>query len=106
MTKSGYGLVAFCISDIIVNIIGIIFNTYYTDKLFDYGLLKQLRDVFPSLLLSLCVLLIAFAITAIVENDLLQLLLGGISGGCFYIGAAYLLKFSELKEVKYLLNRK
>lgn len=101
-----YGLVAFCISDIIVNIIGIIFNTYYTDKLFDYGLLKQLRDVFPSLLLSLCVLLIAFAITAIVENDLLQLLLGGISGGCFYIGAAYLLKFSELKEVKYLLNRK
>lgn len=101
-----YGLIAFCISDILINMIGIVLNTYYTGKLFDYGLFKQLRDVLPSLLLSLISLVLVFILTHYIESAILQLVSGGILGIGLYIAGAYLLKLDELKDLKYLLSRK
>lgn len=101
-----YGLITFCLSDILINMIGIVLNTYYTGKLFDYGLFKQLRDVLPSLLLSLISLVFVFILTHYIESAILQLVSGGILGIGLYIAGAYLLNLNELKDLKYLLSRK
>ena len=57
------GVLAICLSKFLNNHIAVFANTYYTGKFFDYGYLKQAKDVLP--FLSCCALacIPAYAIT-------------------------------------------
>ena len=44
--------------------------------------------------------------TQFVDNNYVQILGGAFIGGVVYFSGAYLFKFKELNEVKYMLNRK
>ena len=101
-----FGLVVFCMSTIPNGIYALFVNTYYTKKLLNYSLMDQIRDVFPSFLLSLIMFGIVFFMTYFVSNLYLQLVLGGSVGVIFYICGAMLFNFDELNDVKYMINRK
>lgn len=101
-----YGLVVLCITDFFLTMIALFLNTYYTGKLLGLGYAKQIKDLAPSLLLSLVMMLLVVLAISIIDKLILKLVVGGILGFLFYFGMAYFLKFSELSEVKYLLNRK
>jgi hypothetical protein len=47
-----------------------------------------------------------FGVNSFLENMWLQLFVGGTVGLAVYAAGAYILKFEELNEVKYMLNRK
>jgi hypothetical protein len=97
---------AFVCYQIVETIIALCFNTYYTGKLFNVGLFRQLRDVAPSYFLSALMLASVFGVNSFLENMWLQLFVGGTVGLAVYAAGAYILKFEELNEVKYMLNRK
>lgn len=101
-----FGLVAFCAAGIGSAIIGVYINTWYTGKMYDFGFRKQIRDLLPVWSLSITTFAIVLSITLIIQNLWLQLIVGGITGVAIYLGGAYLFKFSELQDVKYMLNRK
>lgn len=100
------GLVVFCIGGIISSLVCLAVNTYYTGKLINVGYLKQMRDLFPTLLLSLVLFGVILALNQFISNYLLQILVGGTVGSLVYLGGAFLFKFDELNDVKYMLKRK
>ena len=101
-----FGLIAFCAARILSSIVSVYINTWYTGKLYGFGFMEQVKDLTPTLLLSGLMFVIVLAMTYILPNMYLQIIVGVILGGITYIGGAYLFKFSELSEVKYLLKRK
>ena len=101
-----FGLVAFCAAGIVSSIVCVYINTWYTGKFYGFGFKEQLKDLAPTLLLSGLMFIIVLAMTYILPNMYLQIIVGAIFGGIIYLGGAYLFKFSELSEVKFLLKRK
>lgn len=100
------GLVYLCIGGILSSMICLVINTYYTGKLIQVGYWKQMKDLIPILVLSILTWLCIHGVNYFITNLVLQIIIGGIVGAIFYIGIAYILKFSELEDVKYMLNRK
>ena len=65
-----------------------------------------MRDLFPTLLLSLVLFGVILALNQFISSYLLQILVGGTIGSLVYLGGAFLFKFDELNDVKYMLKRK
>lgn len=100
------GLVAFCWGGVVSSMLCLFVNTYYTGKIIHVGYLRQMRDLTHILLLSFAMYGIVWGVLQLSSNLWLQIIVGGLVGSSFYLGLSYLLKFSELEEVKYLLSKK
>ena len=99
------GLVPFCYGGILSSMIALIINTYYTGKLINVGYLSQMKDLLPIFLLSVIMWGCIHSCNYFISNLWAQIFVGGMVGAIVYIGAAWLFKFEELKDVLYLLNR-
>lgn len=100
------GLVAMCYGGIVTSIISLLVNTYYTNKLIGYGFVKQMKDLMPTILHSLVMYGIVFAIVHWLPTLWLQLIVGILVGAAYYLIGAYLMKFDELNELLSILKRK
>ena len=69
------------------------------------GFWKQMKDLMPILLLSLLVFVVVYGITLVVSNEWVQIIVGGSVGVVLYLGIAYLFRFEELDDLKYMLAR-
>ena len=98
-------LVKLCIIDFFYTMFALILNTYYTGKLINVGYFRQIKDILPSLILSLIMFGAILLTNTLTDNLLAQILIGGIVGASIYIGGSVLMKLPELEEVKYLLSR-
>lgn len=101
-----FGIVVFCCSQLLGCILSLLVNTHYTGKILQLGIMTQLKDVMPSFLLSVFMGLCIIGLNFVVNNMLLQLVLGGTFGMLIYILCAKLMKFDELNQLIYLLNPK
>lgn len=93
------GIVAMCYFGIISSIISLIINTYYTGKLIHVGFFKQMRDIAPTLLLSMVMWVIVLTVIHFIPNIYIQLVVGILIGATIYLAGSYFFKFPELKEV-------
>ena len=101
-----FSLVWLCITDFLYTMFALIVNTYYTGKLIHVGYFRQIKDLLPSLILSLLMFGAILFTISLTENMILQIIIGGIVGSTIYLGVSYLMRFPELVEAKYLLSRK
>lgn len=101
-----FGIVAFCVGGVISSVICLFINTYYTGKLIKVGFWAQMKDIIPSFTLSLCIWLLLQGACLLIDNYVIQIIVGGILALTFYLGMSILLKRPELQEVKYMLDRK
>lgn len=100
------GLVAFCIAGIGSSLISLFINTWYTGKFYNFGFKEQLRDLLPTLTLSFTMFWGVLVLNQKIDSMVLQIVMGGIIGSIIYLGGAYLFKFEELVDVKYLLSKR
>lgn len=100
-----YGLVVLCVVDFLLTMVALVLNTYYTGKLINVGYFKQVKDLLPSLILSLLMALIVILLLKVFANDLTALIVCGLTGILVYFGMAKILGFSELDDVIYMINR-
>lgn len=104
------GIVAMCYFSILSSLIALFINTFYTGKLINVGFFKQMRDIAPTLLLSMVMWSVVLFTIHFVLNIYIQLVIGIIVGAAIYLLGSYLFKYPELKEVlviyKDLKNRK
>lgn len=100
------GIIPFLIGSIVNCMLVLIINTYYTGKLLNVGFIIQMKDIFPTILLSIGIALFVHCMTLIISNMLLQIFLGGGLGVVFYYGVAKVLNFKELDDVRYMLTNK
>lgn len=97
------GLRAICFGMLSINLINLPINTYYTYKLFGYGLLNQLRDIQHIILLVLSMSLVTLAAKHFIDDLFLSLMSSIVVGGIYYIGGAYVFHFKELTSIMSLL---
>jgi len=95
------GLIAMSVGLILSSIIALIINTYYTGQLIKVGFIKQMRDLFPTLLLSVSMSAVVYGALQLmpINSYVMQLVSGIIIGSLYYLSLAKLLKFNELSEL-------
>jgi O-antigen/teichoic acid export membrane protein len=101
-----FSLEMLCVTDFFYTMFALVCNTYYTGKLINVGYFKQIKDILPFLCLGLMMFGLVTLSMKCTNILILQIFIGLIVGASFYIGVSYMLKFEELNELKYLLNRK
>ena len=101
-----FGVIGMCYGGIITSILCLFINTYYTGKLINIGFQMQMRDILPTLILSIFMFIIVLGIVNLVSNTLLQLIMGVFIGFTCYLGISYLCKFEELQELFSILRNK
>lgn len=100
------GLIAMCVGQILSSLIALIINTNYTGKLIQVGFLRQMRDLLPTLLLSLSMWGVVYGITSCLSGTIPQLIVGIVAGMVYYIALSALFHFPELKELYSIIRRK
>jgi teichuronic acid exporter len=88
-----------CVGLVINSIICLYINAYYTKKYFTISFFQQIKDIFPSLLLSVSMGVIIFLLTWLRFSDIFILILGFSTGCLYYIGIAAIFKMKEWKEL-------
>lgn len=104
-----YGAYAIAIGMLVNGIIATFINAYPNLKLLDYSYLQQLRDILPSLLLSLIMGAIVFCFSWLNLNPVLILMIQVCMGMVLYFGMAKLFKLESfsylLTTVKLMFNK-
>ena len=101
-----FGIIVFCCSQIVGCIFSLFINTYYTGKILDLGLNKQIADILPSFILSIIMGMCVLLSIHIIQNYLLQIVVGGVVGVSIYCIFAKIAKFQEFDQLLFLLNIK
>lgn len=99
------GIVFFCFGNILSSMLALVVNTYYTGKLLNVGYFKQMKDLLPSICLSLLMYVTVHLVIYFIPNMLWQIFLGIIVGGVVYLLGGLIFKFDELNDIKYLLKK-
>lgn len=100
------GLVAMCYGTVVTSLLSLIINTYYTGKLIQVGLLKQMKDLIPALLYSFSMAGVVYLFIRLMNDQLLQLITGIIIGVIYYLLLSYITKSQDLREFLSLVKRK
>ena len=98
------GLVTMCYGRVVSSVLCLVYNTYYTKKLIDYGFALQMKDLLPILAHSLVMGVIVWMIVLFLPSLWLQLVVGVIAGAAYYLVGAYIMRFDELNELLSLLH--
>lgn len=103
-----FGILGLVWSSVVISVIGLLINTYYSSDMIQYTTKKQLFDMFPTLVLSvLMFLLMHFTIEFLSEYLLLlQISLASVVGVVFYFAASKLLELHILKDALQLIKIK
>nr|MDE6696239.1 polysaccharide biosynthesis C-terminal domain-containing protein [Muribaculaceae bacterium] len=102
-----FGIIPMCFGMIASSIISLVINTHYTSKLIHLGFLRQMRDLLPTLLLSLTTgAIIYLTVTYIPMESWFSMSMGIIEGIMIYVGLARLFKFTEFTELVSIFRRK
>ena len=89
-----YGLILFSIIEFFI-------NSYYTNKLIDYSILNQLKDIFPYFLMSIIIFLSMLSINLFNISGVYTLILQLLLGMIVFVILNRILGIKEYKEVKY-----
>lgn len=82
--------VALAASFLMYSFAALIINSYPGKKLYEYGFLEQLKDVFVSLSLSIAMGIVIFPMRYLIHFPLILIILQILAGCCVYIGLSVL----------------
>jgi O-antigen/teichoic acid export membrane protein len=97
------GVKAIIIGHVVTSAISFFINAYMPGKLFNYGGLKQLRDMLPYMFSTAVMVICVYFSIMFIDSLILKLSIGGIVGAFSYWLMANILKVEELKEMKSLM---
>lgn len=101
-----FGLVVMCYGQIFNSIVALVINTYYTGKLINVGFIRQMKDLLPTILLSLTMFGAILLVNGFIEANIYRLIIGVLVGVIVYVSGSYIFKFKELQTLFSLIRRK
>lgn len=97
IVSSNYGIFAMVCGVLISSIIGCLINAYPNKRLINYGLIKQIKDLLPIILLNLFMYLGVYFISFINVNLYIKMLIQILCGVALYIIPSYVLKIDSFE---------
>lgn len=101
-----WGLKAMCLGGVASSLLCLAINTYYTGKLIQVGFIVQMRDLFPTLAVSLSMFFVVLSLQWVTDNPYILLAGGILLGGVFYPAATGMFRFSEMRELSSLFLKR
>ena len=98
------GLTALVIGHFITSFICFFINAYYPGKLFNFGAIRQLKEMWRVLFSTLIMSLIVYFSTEFILHDFVKLFVGTVIGVPVFLFTAYLLKIKELDDILELFH--
>ena len=100
------GIIGMCAGRVISSIISLVWNTYYTKKLINYGFVNQMKDLLHIIVHSLVMGFIVLLVMYFMPTIWVKLIVGVLSGMVYYIFGAYVMRFPEMDELLTILKFK
>lgn len=88
-----FGLVVMCYGQIFNSIVALVINTYYTGKLINVGFIRQMKDLLPTILLSLIMFWAILLVDGFIETNMYRLVIGVLVGIIVYASGSYIFKW-------------
>lgn len=101
-----FGIVIYAYGGVVSSIIALIINTYYTGKLIDVGFLKQMKDLTPTLIMSVSMFTIIRLFFLFIDNCYIQFICGSVFGLFYIYLYSKLFHFDELEEIITIFKEK
>lgn len=99
-----FNIYVMCIGQAVYSIIALYLNTYYTNKLFNYGFFSQMRELLPQLLLSLVMMGGCLLMSRLIDNSYISLIVSVISGILVYWGGSNMLNLYGYQEISQMIK--
>lgn len=99
-----HGIVILCYGIVLYHLFDVLIIIFFSRKVIEFGYLRQLKNLLPILIISIFVGVVAYALTFIISNIFLQVLLGVCISGIMYLSLAYLFKFREIQYIRYVVK--
>ncbi len=90
---------AMVIAQVIASFISFFVNAYLTGKLYQYGPIKQLLDLWPIVIATIVMAVSVYFLTNLIDTPITKLLIGLISGGSVYLGVNYIVNMAFVKDI-------
>lgn len=101
-----FDLTVICCGRVVYSLIAFYLNTYYTNKLLNYGFITQLRELAPILMMSLVITAIGLAMSAFINNAIIALIVSLIIFPIAYVCMCYILKIEAFNELLEIIKKK
>lgn len=88
-----HGVLSIALGMLVYTIIASILNASPNLKLLNYSYIEQIKDMFPSIILSVLMALIVFPVTKLGMTNLLTVICGVVLGGTVYVVGSILFRF-------------
>lgn len=98
-----FGIKAMLLGQVLLSILALGLNTYYTSNFIDYKILTQFKDLLSIFILALIASFIVYILNLLINSDLLKIVISLTSGFIIYCLLAYIFKFQEIQEVKSII---
>lgn len=99
------GIIALCYSRIVMSLLSLVVNTYYTGKLINHGFFNQLIDLLPTILISFGMWGIIMFTNTFYSNLFTQVIIGAPVGIVFYVIASLIFNKKEFNSFLYLFKK-
>ncbi|CAI9679881.1 lipopolysaccharide biosynthesis protein [Elizabethkingia anophelis] len=101
-----YGLVW---GQVVISVIALFINTFYTGKFLNYNVFEQLKDLFPSIFIATIIGLFLWILDKNIlynQHDIIRLFIITSLYLIIYLGITYILRFKELILIKNLILKR
>lgn len=96
-----FGLKVMCLGQVFAYTLFLFVNSFYTGRLINYNVFKQLRDILPVLAISLSMGAVVYLTARLFEKLALKLCIGIVVGVIYYWAASVVFR---LEEYRFLLD--
>lgn len=101
-----FGIEVMALSTVFVTLVGTVVSIVMVGKLINYGLMGQMRDLLPNVLLSAAMTALVMLIGALPLNSMLVLIVQVLVGAFFYIFVAHMLRMESYFYILSFLKEK
>lgn len=101
-----YGVYTMAIGQVLVAVLSTFINSFPNRKLLNYQYIEQVKDLLPSLIISIVMALVVYPMKFININNYLLLVLQIVSGSVIYFGLAYIFKLESLNYLIKMIKAK
>ena len=101
-----YSVTIMCLGVLVYSLCDIAIDISFVKKVMPVGYMDEIKVLIPNIALNMAMTIPVFIVLHSVENPMLQLLLGGITGFLTYAILSYILKFEEMQLLHNLISKK
>lgn len=99
------GIIVLCYSRIVMSVLSLFVNTYYTGKILNLGFFRQMKALTPSTLISFGMWGVIMFTNTFTDSMYTQMILGIVAGITFYLSLSYLFNKGDFQTLILLIHK-